>query len=335
VMAEVIVAGHICLDIIPRFLSESALQPGALIEVGAADLSTGGCVSNVGRALHRLGVEVSLVGKVGDDAFGQIVCDLLTAESPDLAEGLVVSEGGSTSYSVVINPPDRDRTFLHMPGENNTFSSSDVPASALESAKILHFGYPPLMARMYADEGAELETLFRRAKHTGVITSLDLSLPDPSSASGRAPWKRILERVLPITDLFFPSESELAFMLGLQPDQSEAMIQQCLKMGAGVAVLKRGDRGLSAGAASLPLGPDQVAHHPCFKVQACGTTGAGDATIAGFLMGYLRGFDLQRCLEAGCAVGASSVEAYDAVSGVRPWSETQARIRAGWDTLKP
>lgn len=338
-MAEVVVAGHICLDVIPRFRSDAELLPGALIEVGAAHLATGGCVPNVGRALHRLGVSVSLLGKLGDDPFGRVVSELLGAESPALVEGLVVSKGGATSYSIVINPPGRDRTFLHMPGENDTFSAADVPSGALQGAKVLHFGYPPLMARMYADEGAELESLLAKARSAGVAVSLDLSLPDPSSPSGRAPWKRILQRVLPYVDLFFPSEPELAAMLG--PGDR---LRECLDMGAGVVVVKRGERGLLAGTASAermasipglsdPASwPGRSAAHPCFEVVAVGTTGAGDATIAGFLMGFARGFSLERCLEAGCAVGACCVEASDAASGVRPWPDTEARIAAGWHT---
>jgi len=72
----IIVAGHVCLDIIPRFLGPASLDPGSLVRVGAATLSTGG-VSNVGVALHRLGVPVKLIHRVGDDLFGQTVRALL------------------------------------------------------------------------------------------------------------------------------------------------------------------------------------------------------------------------------------------------------------------
>ena len=67
---DAIVAGHICLDIIPD-LSGSTLEqfrrtfvPGRLVQVGSATLGTGGAVSNVGLALHKLGLDVRLMGKV-------------------------------------------------------------------------------------------------------------------------------------------------------------------------------------------------------------------------------------------------------------------------------
>ena len=52
----VVVAGHICLDIIPVLAEEPDLRPGSLVEIGPAALSAGGPVGNVGLALHRLGV---------------------------------------------------------------------------------------------------------------------------------------------------------------------------------------------------------------------------------------------------------------------------------------
>lgn len=321
----VVVAGHLCLDVIPEFKGPSDILPGRLIEVGPARFSTGGAVSNVGRALHRLGARVRLIGKVGDDPFGQIVSRLLAEESSELTSGLVVSPGGATSYSVVINPPHLDRTFLHMPGENDTFGPEDLHPEALAGACHLHFGYPPLMARMFSDEGKELEATLAKAKEAGLTLSLDMSLPDPASPSGRAPWKGILKRVLPLVDVFLPSQDELAFMLGRPPEDLIDMAEDCLCMGCGSLVLKRGDRGLTA------FGRDRAAwEQACFPARVKGTTGAGDATIAGFLFGFTQGWTLDTCLEAGCAVGAFCVEEPDSVSGIRPWGEVEKRLSGEW-----
>lgn len=323
--AEIIVAGHLCLDLIPEFKGPSEIEPGCLIEVGPAQFSTGGTVSNVGRSLHRLGVPTRLIGKVGDDPFGQIVCRLLKEDGEHLADDLVVSPGGATSYSVVISPPHKDRTFLHMPGENDTFGPEDLKPEAMAGAKILHFGYPPLMARMYAGEGDELQALLAKAKEAGLILTLDMSLPDPVSPSGKAPWKAILQRILPLVDWFMPSQDELAFMLGRPIDQLREMMDECLAYGARTVVVKKGSQGLVAVGQS-----DEKAEQGCFQVDVKGTTGAGDATIAGVLYGILQGWPLAKCLESGCAVGAFSVEAPDSVSGVKPWSRVESRLAGEW-----
>ena len=69
-----VVAGHICLDIIPLLESEVAFSPGQLVEIGPAILSTGGPVSNTGLALHRLGIDARLMGKIADDQIGRASC---------------------------------------------------------------------------------------------------------------------------------------------------------------------------------------------------------------------------------------------------------------------
>jgi sugar/nucleoside kinase (ribokinase family) len=70
---------------------------------------------------------------------------------------------------------------------------------------------------------------------------------------------------------------------------------------------------------------------PCFKVKVAGTTGSGDATIAGFLAGLLRDLSIEESLQLAAAVGACNVEVVDALSGIRSWKTTRARLAAGWE----
>ena len=131
-MIDVIVAGHICLDIIPQFRADAGsdlsayLSPGRLSEIGDATLSTGGAVSNTGLNLKRMGIETRLMGKTGDDLFGHAIVDIVSRYGQELAEGMLVVPGETSSYTVVINPPHIDRMFLHCPGANHSFSADDV-----------------------------------------------------------------------------------------------------------------------------------------------------------------------------------------------------------------
>jgi len=342
-MHDVVVAGHVCLDVMPRLESRAAIVPGGLIEVGDAALSTGGAVANTGVALHRLGVPVRLVGKVGDDLFGGAVLEALGAHG--LAGDMIVAPGEATSYSIVISPPGVDRSFLHCPGANATFGADDVGDAALAGARVLHVGYPPVMPRMFANGGAELERLLARAREAGAATSLDLSLPDPDTAAGRVDWRAVLARTLPLVDVFAPSLDELAFMLG--GATPEGLAADALGMGAAVVALKLGDRGLylrtgdDVGGACTRLGldaddwRDREIRSPCFRSrELVGTTGAGDCTIAGLLAALLRGEGPEDAATAATAVGACCVEAPDATSGIPPWDEVAARIAAGWPRLE-
>ena len=316
----IVVAGHLCLDIIPALTSETEMRPGILVEAGKAQLSTGGAVSNVGISLHKLGADVRLVGKVGDDAFGRIVLDILSSHG--LEGGATVDPSGDTSYTIVVSPPGHDRTFIHCPGTNDTFTAADVPDSALVGASHLHFGYPPLMAAMSANGGAELVALFSRARSLGLTTSLDMSLPDPSSKQGQVGWDELLVNVLTFVDLFMPSEDELAYMLPSIGTEVPVLAAHCLSLGAKEVVLKCGSLGVYG------VGQDRVGNwQPCFPAEVVGTTGSGDATIAGFLYGRSIGLSFAKCLEAGCAVGACCVQVADAVSGIPRWSDVKSQFQ--------
>lgn len=69
---------------------------------------------------------------------------------------------------------------------------------------------------------------------------------------------------------------------------------------------------------------------PVSKVNIVGTTGAGDAAIAGFLGALLRGCTIEESATMAVATGACCVEAADATSGIRSWDETVQRIHNGW-----
>jgi len=369
-----VVAGHLCLDIIPDLARVGADQlarmflPGRLTTIGEATFSTGGAVSNTGVALHVLGLRTRLVGKLGDDLFGSAVRRFIGAYGPGLPEGFVVDPGAPTAYTLIISPQGVDRCFLGFLGANDTFGGDDVDNSLLHETRLFHLGYPPLLKRMFARGGAELAHLFRRAKAAGATTSLDTALPDPYAPSGRADWRAIIAATLPHVDLFLPSAEEILYML--RRERYDALCRaaggpdvlplitldllselggELLALGARVICLKLGERGLylrSAGRSAMAsLGrarpPDLAAWAdlelwaPCFQVQVVGTTGAGDAAIAGFLSGLLRGLSPGATLTAAAAVGACCVEADDALSGIRPWEKTLRRIAGGWERHPP
>jgi sugar/nucleoside kinase (ribokinase family) len=350
---EVAVAGHICLDVIPTFVAQTqrALQPGTLVKVGPAQFAPGGTVANVGLSLHRLGCRPQLVGRIGDDTFGTTLLGLLREHDERLVTGMRIAAGETTSYSVVINPPGIDRTFLHCPGANDHFGAADVELD-WAGIRALHFGYPPLMERIVAHDGAELALLLANARAHGVTTSLDMAWPDPESAAGRLDWVALLQRCLPQVDLFMPSAEELVFMLDREHSQEpwhlaqiDALAERCLQLGAAIVVVKLGDQGLllrstvnlsrlqTAGAAIAANAAPWRGRHlwaPCFTAKVAGTTGAGDATIAGFLLALLAQMNPLDALTHAVAVGACSVEATDATSGIPRWEAVQTRIAAGW-----
>ena len=360
---DLISAGHICLDVTPKFVASAAkrsleelLRPGSLVVVDHAAVSTGGGAANVGLSARKLGLSVAMMGKCGDDVLGRALLDVLRGFSADCAAGMRVASGESTSYTVVLAPPGTDRIFLHCPGANDTFGADDVDLDLVAKARLFYFGYPPLMARMYAGGGEELAELLGRVKAKGVTTALDMALPDPSGPTGRARWPEILANALPRVDVFAPSVEELALMLRrdeygrmiargdvldqLTPALLRDLSAGCLEMGAAVVMIKCGRHGLyvrSAGAGRIgQMGSaapavsawvDGEFFRPSYRVEkVVSATGAGDSAVAGFLAGLLRGADLPTAADYACAAGAHNVSALDTTSGLRSWEQTTASL---------
>jgi sugar/nucleoside kinase (ribokinase family) len=219
------------------------------------------------------------------------------------------------------------------------------------------------MDALWADGGAELRTLLARARATGAAVSLDMTLPDAGSPAGKADWKGILARVLPLVDIFVPSIEELLFMM--EPDHYrrladesgggdmikdvssgtvDRLADQVLALGVKVILIKAGHRGgylrtgdLAPLAAPVsPLGlsetrgcPDGV-WVPPFKVDsgrfrnACG---AGDCAIAGFLSALLNGESVREAGTYAILAGRDNLYGVDAVSGLREWGQMVQEVK--------
>ena len=366
---KIIVAGHICLDITPVFPDKKVknpgdiLLPGKLIEMKEADVHTGGCVANTGLAMKILGADVSLMGKVGKDAFGEMICGIL--EKYDAADKMIVDESQSSSYSVVLAMPGIDRIFLHNPGANHTFYEKDIAQEALEEADLLHFGYPPIMRSMFEKDGDELVKLLKRAKDAGLATSLDLAAVDQDSPAGKADWNKILRRVIPLVDFFVPSVEELCFMIDRERFESwqqragdkditeildverdiKPLVRQCMAYGAKVLLLKCGAPGMYYCAADeetlkqvgkkISLKVENWANKEGFEKsyipdKILSGTGAGDTSIAAFLTAMTNGEAIEEAVKLAAATGALCVASYDSLGGLRPLDEVKAKIAAGW-----
>lgn len=326
-MSEFIAAGHICLDITPVFPEGrdyadigALLKPGKLLHMGAAQVHTGGSVANTGLAMKRLGADVRLLGKTGADELGALIARIAAEHG---AGGLIVDSGCSTSYSVVLAVPGHDRIFLHNPGANDCFCADDVPDEALDGARLFHFGYPPLMRRMYENGGAELIRLFRRVKGRGIATSLDMASVDPDSDEGRADWRGILRELLPLVDHFVPSLDETRFMLARPEADARELADELCAMGAGTVLLKCGAEGMYFKTR------DDEGRQPAFCAPVVrSATGAGDVSIAAFLVAVMRGRSVRESAALAAAQGACSVAAYDALSGLRSFEELEAMVSA-------
>jgi sugar/nucleoside kinase (ribokinase family) len=353
-------AGHLCLDLLPSIPDTGTtrlgdlMRPGKLINVGPVTLSTGGCVSNTGIAMKRLGNSVRFCANVGDDDLGRLVIDLLRSNGN--AEGITVMSGRASSYTIVIAPPNVDRVFLHNPETNNEFGPESLNAEQIADCRLFHFGYAPLMRRMFEDNGREFQNVLQIAKNAGATTSCDMALPDPDSDGGKANWRAIFENVLPYVDIFVPSLEETFYALHpdkflemkkahdndelihvLTAEDYSRLADEVLAMGPKIVTLKSGSKGFYIKTRSescfeelgnaRPGDPGNWSGRelwaPALAVENFrNANGTGDASIAGFLTAFLRGSTIEDALRIATCCGMQIAESADTTSGLRSWDET-------------
>jgi len=370
---EIVAAGHTCLDLIPAFTIEEkvdnmtdVLVPGKMINMGKCVVVGGGPVTNAGVSIRRLGVKTELIGKVGNDDFGQQILRWYE-EYEGHFEGIHTVDGESTSYTIAVCIPGIDRFYLHHCGANDTFGYDDMNFDLVRRSKLMLFGYPPWMAKLYENKGNELTRILKKTKELGTTTVLDLSLPDVNSRAGQIDWMAILNDWVPQTDIMVPSAEEIFYFLykdkflkkkaNLGPKESvldhmtvseiSEMGDDLIKMGTAIAMIKCGHRGLyirtagidrlkklgAAGCADLENWANRELWFPVYEEEKfVGALGSGDSAIAGFLAAFVWDHTIESCLKYANAAGSMNVTVPDGLSWNKGFDDLTKRIKAGWKT---
>ena len=135
---RVVCLGNVLVDVLVKPVDR--LPPkGGLLPVERLEISVGGCASNTALALRRLGVTVSLWGKLGKDFFG----DFALAHFKKAGLGtthLPRQKGVSTSATVVAVDSRGQRSFFHSMAANDQIHWGDLPLKSLSRHRHLHVG---------------------------------------------------------------------------------------------------------------------------------------------------------------------------------------------------
>lgn len=280
---KVVVVGDVGLDIVARH-SEPIVYGGDAR--AAVTVTGGGAGANTALWLRELGVETTLVARVGDDAGGRLVRHELQAA--DVHCEFAVDTDTATCCVVVLVDGDGQRTMLPDRGANKRFRPEDVTAAALAGARHLHLSGYVLLDPSSRPGGLEALALARRL---GLTTSVD-----PQAAALLTDPAAFLDDVRGV-DLLLPNADELRALTGSQ--EPEAARELLDTVGA-VAVTFGLD-----GAAWVD--DDGIVTAPAETVPCVDSTGAGDAFDAGVLAAWLRGDAPRAVLTAGASLGARAV----------------------------
>lgn len=278
-------------------------KAGGLELFDRLSVATGGCAMNAAVDLGKMGIENSLIVKVGADMFGDFMIAEAAKYGVDVSRCLK-DPTNNTSFSFVAVDSTGERRFIHTMGTNATFRGEEIDLDFVAQHELCYFGGTMIMTAM---DGKPMVPTLQAIQKRGVKTLLDtvfvVNVP-------QSRWQEVVVPVLPYLDYFVPSEPESQAITGLT-DPVE-MAKWMKDRGAKNVVVKLGEKGVYYSSAN---GENGLV--PAYKVSTVvDTTGAGDSWDAGFLAGLSLGETMAQACQLGNATASFCVQATGASTGI-------------------
>jgi sugar/nucleoside kinase (ribokinase family) len=272
-VATVTVIGCVQADVVMSPVTDLPPAGGTLL-TDQMTVRVGGAGANAALASVEAGMDVRLIGCIGEDQLGTWMREQLAPAG--LGDELVAMAGEATGLTVVLESPARDRTFLTHLGVNARWEPRMIPDDSLTCENLLlcdYFVAPQL-------RGAAAKWLLDTARARGARTFFDTSWDaDGFSTQTRAEVHELLRSV----DVLLPNEVEACAIADRPGDVAQAA-RALQHVSGNWVVVKLGASGC------LAAGPDGVEIAvPAPAVSVADTTGAGDAFNAGLVHALARG----------------------------------------------
>jgi 5-dehydro-2-deoxygluconokinase len=296
----------------------------------------GGSPANTAVGLARLGLKPAMLTRVGDEHNGRFVRERLAAEGVDV--GHVTTDPERLTALVFLGIRDRDTfplVFYRDRCADMAIDVDDVDPALIASARALllsgtHLSQPGTRA------ACERAAALARAGGARVVLDIDYrpvlwGLTAPGLGEQRyvesARVSEELQRIVPACDLVVGTEEEIR-IAGGSPDTRTAL-RQLRAATAATIVMKQGPMGCIVFAGEIGDDFEHGVVGPGFPVEVFNVLGAGDAFMAGFLRGWLRGEAIERCAAYANACGALVVSRHGCAPAMPSWIELQHFLAHG------
>ena len=278
----ILVVGSVNMDLVVR--ASRMPSPGETVLGSGFVSSPGGKGANQAVAAARLGGRCRLLGRIGDDAFGQALVANMKAEGVDCTD-LMATPGAPTGVAMIVVDARGENAIVVAGGANRRLTPDDVfdRTDAFEAAAIVLLQLELPLPTVRAAVGV--------ARRHGCKVILD---PAPAPIS--------MPDELMQVDVISPNVTEAEALTGTKAIEERVdknIASDLIARGASAAVLKLGSRG------SLVVMADGHFYRvPAYKVNVVDTTGAGDAFTAAFAVGIADGRNYHQVAKFANAAGA-------------------------------
>ena len=332
------------LDVIPIGRSSVDLYGdqvgGRLEDMASFSKYVGGCPSNISVGCARLGLKPALLTRVGDDYMGRYILEQV--ESEGVCTDLIVADGERLTALAILGIRDKEQfplLFYREDCADMAICEDDVKEEYIARSKSVlvtgtHLSEPGVRAAS--------KKAIRLAKKHGAKVVMDVDyrpvlwgLTTPELGEQRFVANEAvtgeLQTIIADCDLIVGTEEEL-HILGGTTDTLEA-IRKVRELSDAVIVCKRGELGCTVYEGEIGNSLDDGIFGESFRIEVFNVLGAGDAFMAGFLRGWLRGRPLSECCTWANACGALVVSRHGCAPSIPSWDELQYFLKNGSDYL--
>ncbi|MGF6223167.1 ribokinase [Pseudomonas frederiksbergensis] len=299
--AKVVVIGSLNMDLVTR---ASRLPRGGETLIGESFATvSGGKGANQAVAAARLGAQVSMVGCVGNDAYGEALREALLAEQIDCQAVSTVED--SSGVALIVVDDNSQNAIVIVAGANGALTPEVIDRfdAVLQAADVI-------ICQLEVPD-ATVGHALKRGREQGKTVILN---PAPASRPLPADWYAAI-------DYLIPNESEASALSGLPVDSlstAETAAARLIAMGAGKVIITLGSQG------SLFADGQRFEHFPAAKVKAVDTTAAGDTFVGGFAAALAAGKSEADAIRFGQVAAALSVTRAGAQPSIPTLSDVQA-----------
>lgn len=298
-MNHIVVVGSLNMDLVvtaPRHP-----QPGETILGGEFNTFPGGKGANQAVAAARLNAPVVMIGRVGNDAFGDQLLETLTHDQVDTAY-VVRDKNSSTGIALITVAASGQNTIVVASGANARVSPEQIL-----SAEATFEGARVLLLQLECPLPAVAQAIQLARKHNVPIVL------------NPAPAQTLSASLLAEVDYLIPNQTELALLTG-SPASTPPQLAASLLQQSGIrhVIITLGEGGV------LIVEGGQTVHLPAYQVPVIDTTAAGDAFVGAFAVALMENYSTHEAAIWGNAAGALAVGR----AGAQPSLPTRTELEA-------